>query len=870
MAMAGAVWVDVLPNMKGFAPALQRQTTESGRAAGASFGKAMSVGLIAAVAGGAVATKALFAIGETFKGVERTIIVGTGAAGKSLDSLNASARNIGKSTPSSFRDVGTAVADLNTRLGLTGKPLEDMSARFLNLSRLTGTSVSTNIAQVTRVFGDWSISMKDQPVALDKIFEATKRTGIGLDRLSTLTVQYGAPLRQLGFSFEQTLALFGNFEKAGVNTETVFAGLRVGLGKMAKAGEEPVDTFKRVVQGIKDAGSAGPANALALEAFGQRAGPDMAAAIREGRFEIDDLVAGLANSAGAIDDADKRTRTWSDTWQLIKNNVLVGLEPLANKVFIAVEKGMNFIANVGVPALKKLAHWLERNGAWLAPLAAGIGAVTGTLVTYAAVMKVVAVATKAWAAAQALLNLVMAANPFVLVAALVIGLSVAFIVAYKKSETFRNAIGEAWKFIKNAFITGIQFITGAFLGFVSMLLNGAAKAFQFVPGLGPKLQKAAAEFDQFKDRVNESLERIKDKDVTVGIKLDQGAQDAIKAFGKKNVILKDGHVAGIRRGPGGYFTAAQGGPIGRGVGTHDEVPLLAMRGEHMWTTREVQAIGGHTAMYRLREAALAGALPGFARGGPVGMRTATDFPNASALRALRAEFAAGRDVIADGVGSLTQAGLSRAIGLTIKASGAVPSYDGRTAFPLPRGSYRVGVPLYGYPGHTGQDFPAATGTPVFAPFTGQFTPVRLGNRSYGNYANVLAGNMRFIGAHLSAFARGAGLVRAGDMIGRVGSTGNSTGPHLHAEFRRNGAVLNPRSILSFDRGGQLPPGLHLTYNGTGRPETVLSPSGGGGTSGGGGGRAPLTVNVNVEPRQRRAGYEIGDAIANTVVLHGWA
>lgn len=65
---------------------------------------------------------------------------------------------------------------------------------------------------------------------------------------------------------------------------------------------------------------------------------------------------------------------------------------------------------------------------------------------------------------------------------------------------------------------------------------------------------------------------------------------------------------------------AAGGPIaGPGSGTSDDVPIMASNGEHMWTARETQAVGGHRPMLRLRAAALSGSLPAFASGGPVGM-----------------------------------------------------------------------------------------------------------------------------------------------------------------------------------------------------------------------------------------------------------
>lgn len=74
-----------------------------------------------------------------------------------------------------------------------------------------------------------------------------------------------------------------------------------------------------------------------------------------------------------------------------------------------------------------------------------------------------------------------------------------------------------------------------------------------------------------------------------------------------------------RRIPGLY---AKGGNVPMTSGAkrgRDSVPALLMPDEHVWTTREVSAVGGHGAMYRLRQAALAGELHGYAKGGPVTM-----------------------------------------------------------------------------------------------------------------------------------------------------------------------------------------------------------------------------------------------------------
>ncbi|HMG44998.1 MAG TPA: peptidoglycan DD-metalloendopeptidase family protein [Acidimicrobiales bacterium] len=149
--------------------------------------------------------------------------------------------------------------------------------------------------------------------------------------------------------------------------------------------------------------------------------------------------------------------------------------------------------------------------------------------------------------------------------------------------------------------------------------------------------------------------------------------------------------------------------------------------------------------------------------------------------------------------------------------------NGKFGFPLPRGAYTVGRGPKGH-GYNAWDFPAVTGTPVFAPMAGTLKQVNVVG-SYGRHIYVQAGKLAFLVAHLSKQV-GANMrqVARGDLVGRVGSTGNSTGPHAHVEVRLGGSRQDPANYLTFDSGGMLMPGLTLAYNGTGRPERILDAS----------------------------------------------
>ncbi len=291
----------------------------------------------AAIAAGlAVGTKALFDVGESFDEAFDTIRVGTGATGDALDGLKGDFKAVFAEVPTDMASAGTAIADLNTRLGLTGKPLQDLAAQFLDLSRITGTDLATNINHVTRVFGDWQISADQQAGSLDAMFRAAQASGIGFDDLTSSVVKFGAPLRNLGFGFEDSLALLSQFDKAGVNTQTVFGGLRQGIGKLAKDGEAVPETFRRVVDSIEKMGPGTEATALAIELFGARSGPDLADAIAGGKFAIDDMFAAITEGEDTVRGAAKDTDDWRESLTRLKNKALVALEPIATGLFNAV------------------------------------------------------------------------------------------------------------------------------------------------------------------------------------------------------------------------------------------------------------------------------------------------------------------------------------------------------------------------------------------------------------------------------------------------------------------------------------------------------------------------------------------------------
>ncbi|MBC7158558.1 MAG: M23 family metallopeptidase [Porphyrobacter sp.] len=142
----------------------------------------------------------------------------------------------------------------------------------------------------------------------------------------------------------------------------------------------------------------------------------------------------------------------------------------------------------------------------------------------------------------------------------------------------------------------------------------------------------------------------------------------------------------------------------------------------------------------------------------------------------------------------------------VQASGIIAAPVARVAVPsrMPVDGVRLSSDygmrshpvLGGRRAHNGVDLAGASGTPVYATADGLVARADYYG-SYGNYIQIEhGGELQTRYAHLSGFAVGAGQrVVKGQLIGYVGSTGRSTGPHLHYEVRVAGRPVDPRPYM---------------------------------------------------------------------------
>ncbi len=255
---------------------------------------ALGIGL--AVAGiGAAFVK----ISDDFTKSSRTIQAGTGATGKELERLEKSFRNVVAQVPQGFEEVSQAVADVNTKMGISGSALEDTTKAFLDLARVTGSDVSPMIATVSDSMAMFEVPMDQARHTLNQFLAASQASGIGVNQLASRMQEFGPVLNNLDMTMEESIAFFSQLEGAGISASRIMPALNASMRRLAGAGVEDLRgaLFAQMEQ-IKAAESSTEALSRATELFGAEGAQRMKVAIEN------DLIPSIQIMSKELQEAD--------------------------------------------------------------------------------------------------------------------------------------------------------------------------------------------------------------------------------------------------------------------------------------------------------------------------------------------------------------------------------------------------------------------------------------------------------------------------------------------------------------------------------------------------------------------------------------
>ena len=460
-----SAYVRLIPTTEGIgnaiSDALGKETPKAGESAGRNTGKSflgsftnamsgisqslkpigdeMTKSLTLPIAG--LATASMAAWKQVDDGMD-TVIQKTGATGEALQSMQNSVKNIATSIPVSFQDAGTAIGEVNTRFGVTGEQLEDISTKFLRFAKINGVDVNQSIDQVQKAISAFGLSTNDAGAFLDTLNKVGQDTGVSMDVLESGLISNSTALRGMGLNAASSATLLGNLEKSGVDVSTAMIGLKKVQANAMSEGISMQEAFVKALSSTDGA----------ISVFGAKAGPQLYAAFQNGALSADmftDSSVSLEDALGSVSNTFDATLDPADQWQTVLNNLMqLGYE-VAEAVMPSIQTAVDAI----IPAIKDLADgWSNLDPGMQQAIIAG----AGVLAVLGPVISIISGITGSIGKLSSGISMLLGHPILLAIGAIIAGL----VLLYQNNEDFRNFVNEAWKNIQEVVGGVIDAIAG--------------------------------------------------------------------------------------------------------------------------------------------------------------------------------------------------------------------------------------------------------------------------------------------------------------------------------------------------------------------------------------------------------------------------
>lgn len=330
-------------------------------------------------------TEAVIEMANEFSDASAVVAKATGATGDALDGLNKSMMNVySNAKTDDLSSVAGAIGEINTRLGLTGPELDHVTSLFMDYSQITGSEVVGAVQNVTKVMKNWGVEVSDTESLLDKLSAAGQMSGISVDQLSNLIVQNKATLQQLGYGLDESIALLSMFEYEGLNSSSIMMGFRSAVTGFTNDGKDASVAMQEVIEQIANMASESDATALAVETFGSRAGAELAFAIRNGKFEIQDWISAVSSADGTLSQTADAATTLEEKWQKASNSISTAFSSV-------VTPAVDGVSSAFAGIVEKIGGFLQEHPALTTALSVLAGVLVAVTTAIGALLAVFAI-----------------------------------------------------------------------------------------------------------------------------------------------------------------------------------------------------------------------------------------------------------------------------------------------------------------------------------------------------------------------------------------------------------------------------------------------------------------------------------------------
>lgn len=409
---------------------------------------------------------------EAFRQVDEgmdTIVTKTGATGDSLKEMQDIASNIATTIPTDFSKAGEAVGEVNTQFGLTGDALKDASIEMIKFAEINGTDITNSTISASKALEAYELSTSDLAKVLDSTTYTAQSTGVSVDDLMKKAIEGAPQIKMLGLSFEEGVALIGQFETSGVDASSALSGLTKAAGSYAKQGKTLKEGLVETIDKIKNTTSETEAMGLAMEIFGAKKAPQMIDAIKRGAFDFQTFAEVAENSVGTVSNTFEATLDPIDKFKIAQNSVTLAMSELGAA-----------IAETLAPIFEVLGNMIKDMAEWFSGLPGPVKefiVIFGGVVTVAGILVPIFLTLQAAAVAlgTSIGAMIAAAAPIIGIAALIVAAIAAVVIGIKylwdTNEGFRDGVMTVWNAILEVINSVVSEVSNFIMSMFGVVVN---------------------------------------------------------------------------------------------------------------------------------------------------------------------------------------------------------------------------------------------------------------------------------------------------------------------------------------------------------------------------------------------------------------
>ena len=326
----------------------------------------------------------------------------TGKTGDELDDLKGIVEDLSTTLPVTFEDAAKAVGEVNTRFDAAGDSAQDLSSKFLKFAKITDSDVVDAIDSTQHAMAAWGLSTDQAGNYLDVLAKVAQDTGTSVDTLNSVVASNKVVFDEMGMSIYTAANFVGELDKAGVDSSTAMAGLKKAMQNATKQGKPLDQALSELADTLASGDTDTEAYAEAMELFGNKAGPQLAEALRSGKISLTDFQRVAADSMGSVDQTFEDTLSETDKFTTTMNELKLLGADVGGTLLEALAPAFETVGN----AIKSVAEWwsglspeMQNTILIVGGIVAAIGpvvAIVGNIITVVgALIPVIAAATAA-------------------------------------------------------------------------------------------------------------------------------------------------------------------------------------------------------------------------------------------------------------------------------------------------------------------------------------------------------------------------------------------------------------------------------------------------------------------------------------------